>query len=544
MQQQLEITGESGLVDTFALDQQQMIIGRSSTAEIRIHDPTVSRQHAQLSNTPAGWVIKDLGSRSGTFVNGQRIQEQFIRPGDHIQVCGYTLRMPGGSTVEALNPGFSTIWTNEDTTPDISTLSHGVPPKIGLSHIAALNSFGESQHQEPDREERLLSLCRVVAGDVLDGQWAFALQLNNAHPNRPPEILAAWPADLLKKQDVHISRTTINAMLQGASPVLASNFNQTEDLVEMSIVEGAPESAVAACPLDSDEELTRLLYVSLSPQIATTEWLAVISLAGKEYQQAEAAWREREALKQQAVIKRDLENARAIQTSILPERPQLSGLDIAWSFQPCDAVGGDFIDLLTLPDGRLLIAIADVAGHGLASALTTLSIHSILQTSIKSGMDVPQMMETLNEHLCAYMPDGRFVTMLVLLIDPVTGQTECLSAGHHAPIVVSPNGQARELKHGSDLVLGVAPVEMTSQADRIEQGERLLLYTDGLIEMQKPQGGMLHTQGLTDLFAGIAEFSDASTLTQSLREKLDELQGDQPILDDQTFVVLHRSPAK
>ena len=102
--------------------------------------------------------------------------------------------------------------------------------------------------------------------------------------------------------------------------MLASN-DRNRDGVDLSIVADAP-AAVAVCPLGSGGEMQRLLYVSLPPACATTDWLAVISLAAKEYQQAEALMREKEQARNRAALEQDLENARAIQHSILPEHSE------------------------------------------------------------------------------------------------------------------------------------------------------------------------------------------------------------------------------
>ncbi|MBX2853319.1 MAG: SpoIIE family protein phosphatase [Phycisphaeraceae bacterium] len=538
----IEIKDEHGHVTRAELTDSDMVIGRSSAADIRLNRPTVSRKHAQLSPHNGGWTLTDLDSTSGVSLNGQPIKQSEVKPGDTIQVSRFELRLiDPAAPAPSESFGLSTQWAPEQAPPRISALSFGPPPQIDFATITAINDFGRALREETDAATRLQRLCKMAAGQAMGANWALVLETREQDPDQTPGILAVSDHRLLTHQGLHISRTAVRAALKDQAPVLASNFGPDNESIDMSVIAGADAAAAVVCPLDEVQGMQRVLYVNLPPQRGSVSWLAVMALLAKEYQQAEAEQRTREAARERAAVERDMDNAREIQRSILPDKPEIDGLDIAWSFVPCDAVGGDLIDVMTLPDGRVLAAIADVSGHGLAAALATLSIHSILQTATKSGTAAEQMMTMLNDHLCAYLPPSRFVTMLVVLIDPETGETSCINAGHHAPLIVNASGQARELNDAGHLVLGVAPSEMTSAGDRLAPDETMLLYTDGLIEMQAPSGGLLQTEGLTGLFKdAIGPDAAAETITQSLRDALDTLQADHPVLDDQTFLVLRR----
>jgi serine phosphatase RsbU (regulator of sigma subunit) len=539
----IDIKDEHGHVTRAELTDSEMIIGRSSSADIRLDRPTVSRKHAKLSERGGAWTLTDLESTSGIALNGQPIKQSTIKPGDTIQVSRFELRVidPAAPTpTESL--GLSTQWAPEQAPPKISALSFGPPPQIDFATITAINDFGRILREETDPAQRMQRLCKMAADPTMGANWSLVLETLAEDPDHAPGVLAASDPRLPTLHGLHISQTAVGAALKDQAPVLASNFGPDNESIDMSVIAGADAAAAVVCPLSEVQGMHRVLYVNLPPQRGSVSWLAVMALLAKEYQQAEAEQQTRDSERQRAAVKRDMDNAREIQRSILPEKPAIDGLDIAWSFVPCDAVGGDLIDVITLPDGRVLAAIADVSGHGLAAALATLSIHSILQTATKSGTTAEQMMTMLNEHLCAYLPSSRFVTMLVVLIDPTTGETSCINAGHHAPLIVNASGQVRELNDAGHLVLGVAPTEMTSETDRLSPDETMLLYTDGLIEMQAPGGGLLQTDGLTGLFKeAITPNSPTEAIAQSLRASLDTLQADHPVLDDQTFMVLRRS---
>ena len=536
----LEIADEQGEVTRVELTGEDMVIGRSSSADIRLNRPTVSRQHARLSQADGMWTITDLKSTSGTALNNQPIQQSTIRLGDILRISRFELRLidPDASTATD-RFGMTTMWATEHAPPQLSALDFGPPPQIDFAVITAINEFGQVLMDEPDPEARLDRLCRMAVSPEMGGNWALVLSAEGGDVAEAPSIIAASDPRLIDRPGIHVSQTAVQAVLNRNTAVLANNFDNDSGVIDMSVVAGAAAAAAVICPLGESRGAQRMLYVNLPPERGSVTWLAVMSLLAKGYQQAEAERRTREEAGRRAAVQRDMDNARVIQESILPGKLSIDGLDIAWSFVPCDAVGGDLIDLIQMPDGNVLAAIADVTGHGLAASLATLSIHSILQTTIKNGTGVEQMMATLNDHLCAYLPDSRFVTMAVVLINPATRETRCINAGHHPPLVVNAAGEVRELNNAGHLVLGIDSYEMNAQSDELAPDETMLLFTDGLIEMQAPEGGMLNTAGLTKLYTqAIGAAQSAAGVTEQLREALDKIQADHPMLDDQTFLVL------
>lgn len=519
------------------LSETEVIIGRSAHAGIQLERSSVSRQHAKLSFDGTRWTLTDMGSRSGTRVNGNRIEQCVVGTDDEIQISRIKLRLIDESHG---GPDHTTAWFAEADAPEISTLMVGPSPKVGYEQIGQLNTFGQAVLDEPSQTERMRLLCKLLVEVVAGAHWAMVLETSPGESAGKLHPLEAWPKGVLSSHDsLHLSRTAIAAVQKSGSPVLASN-DAHRDGVEFSIVAGPP-SAAAVCPLGQHDGMERIFYLSLPPQFATTDWLAVIALAAKEYQQAEASLRERESERERAAIQRDLDNARAIQESILPDKEPIDGIDLGWSFVPCDDVGGDLLDVVTLPDGKVMVVIADVSGHGLAAALATLSIHSVLRTCIKSGQDAEAMMTMLNEHLCDYLPPGRFVTMLVVIIDPKTGETTSINAGHHSPLVVGSNGEVRELDTGHHLILGVTPGPMPPVTDRLAADETMLLYTDGLIELNLDDGGMLRVEGLSDLLSkACSEYDAIPELVVGIRAVLDGYQAGHPVLDDQSFMLVRQ----
>lgn len=543
----LHITDEDGLTRAVTLDGDEALIGRGDDAAILLDRPTVSRRHARLRRDGQGWRLTDLNSRGGTFLLGQRISDVKLASGDTFTISRFTLRLDGGRPPAARPRRDGTsVWSHESADPHISVLTRIAPPKLDTSQITGLHEFGRRLMDVADPQHRLAALCEVMTGEIIRGRWAMALRLDADDPSHPPLQLAAAPAELAARGDVHLSRTAIAAMQQSQAPVLASNFAQDGGVVEMSIVSKGPATAAVACPLANDPASHDLIYVNLPPMFGTSEWLALVALAVQQHQLAEAAWAARETARAQAAVERDLLNAREIQRSILPRRDGTPGLDVAWSFEPCDLIGGDCVDVVPMPDGRVLLMVADVTGHGLPAALATLAVHSVMHTGLAAGHDPAAVVSTLNAHLCQFLPDGRFVTLVCVAVDLRTGDIEWVNAGHQPPCVLTPTGEAphRALADSDNLPLGLDPQPLSSQRDRLRPDDVLLLWTDGLTELHTDADAMLGTAGVTALATHALADSpaDLHAVADAIRTRLHTLRGPRPALDDMTFLLARPHP--
>lgn len=186
-----------------------------------------------------------------------------------------------------------------------------------------------------------------------------------------------------------------------------------------------------------------------------------------------------------ARVQQDLDAARAIQRSLLPQRlPDIPGYSLGFKSATCYEVGGDYLDLVALADGSLLIAVADVAGKGLASALMSSSFRSAFRAMAITGIPLDELATRMNQH---HWQEGeearrRYVTAIFLRVYPEKGELEIVNAGHNPGFVVHPDGSTCQFD-AAGTPLGLLP-GMRYQAERcpFPPGSRLLLYTDGLTE--------------------------------------------------------------
>jgi sigma-B regulation protein RsbU (phosphoserine phosphatase) len=253
------------------------------------------------------------------------------------------------------------------------------------------------------------------------------------------------------------------------------------------------------------------------------------------------ALRQLEAQRQLVAIDQELKTARAIQTAILPrDMPTLRGADLAVRYVPMTAVGGDFYDVLKIDDRRLGILVADVSGHGVPAALIASMVKVAISAQADHADDPGRVLRGVNQILCGNL-EGQFVTAAYVFIDLEARRLTGAAAGH-PPILLWSAGDGRLVELGaSGIMLGHSPdAEYTTVEHRIGDGDRVVLYTDGIIEATNRQGEFFDPERLREF---VAKHSDrpAEAFCAALLDHLSSWSGRGPdtgeFEDDITFVV-------
>ena len=192
-----------------------------------------------------------------------------------------------------------------------------------------------------------------------------------------------------------------------------------------------------------------------------------------------------------ARVQQDLDAARAIQRSLLPQNlPSIPGYSMAFRSATCYEVGGDYLDIVAQPDGSLLMVVADVAGKGLASAIVSVSFRSAFRAMAAGGLPLDELATRMNQHHWAEGEEARrrYVTAIFLRLHPEAGEIEVVNAGHNPGFLI-PSVQteaAPRLFEAAGTPLGLLPgMGYTSERCGLTPGTRLLFYTDGLTEVFK-----------------------------------------------------------
>ena len=189
-----------------------------------------------------------------------------------------------------------------------------------------------------------------------------------------------------------------------------------------------------------------------------------------------------------ARVQQDMDAARAIQRSLLPQKvPSIPGYSLGFRSATCYEVGGDYLDLVAQPDGSLLMAVADVAGKGLASAIMSTGFRSTFREMAATGLPLDELAARMNQQHWAEGEEARrrYVTAIFVRLHPEAGELEVVNAGHNPGFLLEP-GAAPHQFDATGTPLGLVP-GMSYQCERrgFAPGTRLLLYTDGLTEVFK-----------------------------------------------------------
>jgi serine phosphatase RsbU (regulator of sigma subunit) len=187
-----------------------------------------------------------------------------------------------------------------------------------------------------------------------------------------------------------------------------------------------------------------------------------------------------------ARVQQDLDAARQIQRSLLPQKlPSIPGYSVGFRSVTCYEVGGDYLDIVEQPDGSLLIAVADVAGKGLASAMMGTSFRSAFRAMAVTGMPLDELATRMNQHHWAEGEEARrrYVTAIFLKLHPELGEVEVVNAGHNPGFLIEPIEQQHQFD-ATGTPLGLLPgMRYSIEKHSFAPGTRLLFYTDGLTEV-------------------------------------------------------------
>ena len=243
-------------------------------------------------------------------------------------------------------------------------------------------------------------------------------------------------------------------------------------------------------------------------------------------------------LADRVVVRDELEVARELQRELLPhDEPEISGYSFTFSYRTANTIGGDYYDFLPLDDGRLAIVIGDASGHGIAAGLLMAIANSALKLGFDLGPDPVTVAGLVNRALCRTGGRRAFMTLFCGVLDPATGGLDFVCAGHPFPFLRRADGRIEELGVGG-LPLGMR-FDRVFETDRtrIEPGDTLMLYTDGIVETLDGAGESFGFDRLRD---GLASSGASQAVHDRVLRALDRFRGDEPVYDDCSLVVVTR----
>ncbi|MCC6463907.1 MAG: SpoIIE family protein phosphatase [Planctomycetes bacterium] len=241
-----------------------------------------------------------------------------------------------------------------------------------------------------------------------------------------------------------------------------------------------------------------------------------------------------------------MRRAQDVQLSMLPDAPQIAGLEIASSYRACDMLGGDFFDFITVDAWRLGFVIADVSGHGAAAALVMAAAKKSLQFCGKGKHSPRETLLAVNEALQGDIPRGMFLSALYGVLDIRTRRFCFASAGHNPPLLVRGGRVKHTWTHPNAPVLGVLPSHLLKQKlndelVQLQPDDSVIFYTDGLTEANNPQRAMYGEERLVHILNGLRPLP-ATQMVDGLKRDVDNFRRGAALSDDETILALRIGP--
>jgi serine phosphatase RsbU (regulator of sigma subunit) len=467
-----------------SLDGDQFIMGRDPDCGIVIPVTSVSRKHAQILRVQGKYFIEDRQSRNGTYVNDKAITTRVpLKNNDKVRICDFVAvfvdhdgeEMDGEestSTVEAMLAASS----NELLT------SQPADKLRGLLEISAnLNKTLDLDALLPKIAEQLFLLFRQA-------DRCFLIQSEEGTRKLMPRIVRTRrPQD---EPNARPSRTIVQRCLDTGQAFLSDDASKDDRVqlsqsvvdfrirsvmcVPLTNAEGKPFGVIQLDTQDRSKKFTqddlKLLW-GVANQ-------AAIALDNARMH-AEAVSRER--------LRRDLELAHRVQLSFLPAHlPEVTGYEFYAHYEPANDVGGDYYGFIPMPDGRLAVAVGDVAGKGVSAALLMAKLSSDTRFSLLTEPDLATATGRLNDLLYEFAsPLDRFVTFTAAVLDPTTHKATLVNAGHMPPVVLRKATGAMEevakVTAGPPLGMMEGMPYETCQIS-LGAGDSVIMYSDGLTD--------------------------------------------------------------
>jgi serine phosphatase RsbU (regulator of sigma subunit) len=548
---ELQILSPDGKSRIVPLEGDRITVGRSGAADLSFPDDNgLSRQHLAFEKAAGGgpgaeeWVLRDLGSKNGTVLNGARVTAALpLKAGDRI-MAGHLIIICDGGTARAAKP--LVIFDPQDEEEPHTSSSTVITDLQGA--IKADAGHGDSYRVAAAQVSALIRAGNELASHrPLPELFRFILDLAIQAVNADRGVLLTVEESGLevranKGEGFHISRAVRDRVLNSGSSVLVRDtsiddaFRERRSIVEQNI------RTLMAVPLQTSDQIIGIIYVD-SPSLLrefTRDDLSVLTVMANVAAIRIEQTRFAELEQARRLMARDLDQAAEIQRSFLPSvAPKVRGLDLAGHNAPCRTVGGDYFDFFRYGESRVALVLGDVSGKGMPASLLMMGLQARVQVLIEEPKDLAGVMTRLNRITSANCPSNRFITFFFCIVDGDTGEVAYCNAGHNPPLIVRKSGATEELQGGGPVLGILRSIEYDSYRTQLEEGDTLVIYSDGVTEAANPASEEFEIERLGEAVAR-SRMLPAQEILAGVNRAVAEFTAGAPQSDDITLVIARR----
>lgn len=543
----LEVVSPDGARRYVRVTQTPFLLGRGAETgnHLQLADRRISRNCAAIVSEAGNLYVEDRGQRRGLFVNGEKVESRALNDGDSITF--------------GLEDSYEVIFrsgapSGEDSLPNLLTriehITSSEPVGGGLRKLNLLLEATTLLHSQLPLDSVLgtmldhaISVTDADRGILLEADATGALKVRLARRTGglrlPPESLTP-------------SQTAIQLALRQQSPVVTEDIERADmNLQSAQSIIAQRLRAVVVIPLfavhrptSPDSGVSEAFGHSLGVLYLDSRRPAAFSKLDRQILDALAAdaasildnarlvirERERQRMEEQINIARDIQQA--LLPRNFPDHPHFA---VAGCNYPCLAVGGDYFDVFPLSNNRTAFLIADVSGKGLGAALLTTMLQGAL-SAMTLGTDPARVFTHVNRFLCDHAEVGRYATMFFGILDD-DGHLEFINAGHPSPFLLR-RGVAEEPFSEGSFPVGLVPeAEYATARLKLEPGDTLVLFSDGVTEAMDPDQQLFGVPRLREVLTGQIE-SPLDHLQKCVLEAVENFARGASQADDLTLLIV------
>jgi serine phosphatase RsbU (regulator of sigma subunit)/pSer/pThr/pTyr-binding forkhead associated (FHA) protein len=537
------------------------VIGRSPECQIVLDPNGVSRRHAEIRRMANDFYLADLNSRNKTKVNNTEVlpgNDHRLQPGDRINICDveflYYTTAPKESAPREDNIMVVTEGDDLDD-PNMltfdasrsSAMASAVRPEVKLKAILEIARNLSS-------ELRIDAVAPKILDSLVDlfpqAERLFLMLVDPAtkrlvrkafkyRPGRRSPFGGAVPDDEVPQS---ISRSLVNHVMGQKKAVLSQDAGNDKNLPTSASIADLKIRSVMCVPLlPPDGQPLGILQLDTSDrkqfhQDDLDVLAAVASQAAIAVQNASM----HESLLARERLERDLKLAEQVQKRFLPQGvPEVPDYEFFAHYHPTFDVGGDYYDFVTLPGGRIAVAVGDVSGKGISAALMMAKFSGDTRYCIHTEESPAAAATVLNRLLSEAGIDEKFITLSLCILDLESRKLTYCSAGHPPVLVRRAGGAVDEL--GEDIAglpLGIIPDSEYDQAETtLNPGDVVVIYSDGVTDPRNTREEIYHTKEQPRLTRRVADSPGRpEAVGRSILQDIREFSAGHSQVDDITLV--------
>jgi serine phosphatase RsbU (regulator of sigma subunit) len=546
--------------DTFwyTLKKEKASIGRSEDNELPLPDPFSSGHHASISPSNGGYIIRDAGSKNGTFLNGRKLQgEVELKRGDEILIGSTRIIFDKelSSNVEVTeiahpSRNVNTIIHIKDilkkadidtTIQSLATPADFMKIKSDYKSMAVLNEVSKALVLHRPLAELLEKIMDLMS-EYLPMDRAV-MMLKEGNPPQPiPKVIRINNKNLTR-QRILVSQSIINLVLDNHSAVLTYDAQaDPRFMLKDSVIKSNIHSAMCV-PLWNNREIIGVIYadrISLLDQFTEDDLRLLTLLSNLAAVKIENARGIEKAIEMEK-LQKEISLAAQIQKDFLPKKsPVCENYDIAGTIIPCYQVGGDYYDFLSIDPSHLGVIIADVSGKGIGASLLMASLRAALHSEIRPQFRLEEMAAKLNDFVHTSSASNLFITFFFCEVNMKDGELRYVNAGHNPPILLKKNGKVERLET-SGFCLGMFPsVAFETKQATLGVGDTVVLFTDGITDARGKDNKEFSEESLIQVLKKNAKLSAAKIVDRVCSDVAAFTAGVDPF-DDMTLIIVKRT---